>query len=639
MSRQRCALALWGLALGCLGPAQAQETQSDPPGRAARLSDAEGSVSLQPAGVQEWTAAPLNRPLTTGDRLWSDQDARAEVDIGSAVVRMGSNTGIAFFNLDDRTAQIELTAGTLIVGVRELQEGQRDEVDTPNLAVSLLQPGTYRIEVNEAGDTTLVKVSEGSAQVEGGGQNLTIGMQQMARFTGTQALMYDVATLPAPDDFDAWSAARERGLIGSPSRAYVADAIPGVQDLDANGTWQNTSEYGPVWMPSVALAGWAPYRLGYWAWIAPWGYTWIDAAAWGYAPFHYGRWALWNNGWCWVPGPRHVRPVYAPALVGWVDGGASRGPRVGWFPLGPREVYVPGAPVSGAYVRNVNLTNTKQLSSADVTRVYPNPPAGLGYVHATPGAVTAVPAAVFNSGGRVGPDSVRLNAAMLAGATLGAIAPAITPARQSVLGPAPQRPVMRPPAVLLNRQVLARTPPPRAPVPFERQVTAIEANAGRPLPRAQLLKLQPPAAAAPVRVLPPSTRAPLAAPRGLTGPEQALGRSALPSAPRETPSRAPGTPSDGALAPAAPASPGAPLRSDRPPASQSAGAAPLRPAPSPATLAPRAAPNRAPVTPPSAPVMTRPPVMTAPPPPPRAEAAATHEGPAHGAERNTPPQR
>src|SRR5947207_2071539 len=95
-------LAFLGLSLLGLGSTWADE--ADPPGRVARLSDLQGSVSLQPAGVQDWAAATLNRPLTTGDRLWADQDARAERDMGDAAPRLGATTGFSFLNLDDHTA-------------------------------------------------------------------------------------------------------------------------------------------------------------------------------------------------------------------------------------------------------------------------------------------------------------------------------------------------------------------------------------------------------------------------------------------------------------------------------------------------------------------------------------------------------
>ena len=515
-----CRLAALAALTLCAWSAQADDT--DPPGRAARLSDAQGSVSLQPAGVQEWTAATVNRPLTTGDRLWSDANSRAELDMGAAVVRLGAMTGFSFLNLDDSSAQIQLTAGTLIVRVREMREGDNYEIDTPNLAVTLQQAGEYRFEVSEAGDATVVKVSEGLAQAAGAGQPLQIGTQQRVTFTGTGQLTADVGTLGAPDELDAWSAARERQLEDSPSREYVADDIAGAQDLDDSGQWQETAQYGYVWTPTVVAIGWAPYRFGHWVWVAPWGWTWVDDARWGYAPFHYGRWVSLNSTWCWVPGPRIVRPVYAPALVGWVRGPAGgsltvTGNTVGWFPLGPHEAYVPGYRVSPRYARNVNITNTTIINNTYITNVYTNPPPNQHYVNNTSAGVTAVPQEVISSGERLAGHTQRVPPALLTDAVAGAVAPAIVPSRASVLGANPVRGTVRPPPALVNRQVLARTPLPRAPVPFDRQVSAIEANGGRPLARADLARLQPAAAAVPVRMVgtPPAPR-PVTNPQGVT---------------------------------------------------------------------------------------------------------------------------
>ena len=492
------------LALFALGAAWAEE--EDPPGRVARLSDVEGSVSLQPAGVEEWAAATLNRPLTTGDKLWTDQNSRAELDIGAAVIRLGATTGFSFLNLDDNTAQMQVTAGALIVRVRHMQGNQTYEVDTPNIALSLQQPGEYRVEVNDAGDTTLVKVSEGQAQAAGGGQSVAVGTQQMIGFTGTDTLSVDRGSLGSPDDLDSWSAGREHQVQDSPSRQYVADDVAGTQDLDNNGRWESTPDYGYVWAPTVVVAGWAPYRFGHWVWIVPWGWTWVDDAPWGYAPFHYGRWVEWNSAWCWVPGPRRLAPVYAPALVAWVGGPAGGvsvafGAHVGWFPLAPREVYVPGYHVSPTYVRNVNITNTTIVNNTYITNVYQNSVTNIHYVNNKPAAVTAVPQNVFTSGQRVGGHAVRLPPAVLAGAPVAAAPPALVPTHQSVLGPNAGRAVARPPAALVSRPVVARTPPPRAPVPFERQVQAIQQNGGRPLARAELARLQPATPVAPVRLI------------------------------------------------------------------------------------------------------------------------------------------
>ncbi len=491
--------------LGGAACTAAPADEVDPPGRAARLSDVEGSVSLEPAGTQDWTAAALNLPLTTGDRVWTDRNSRAELDLGAAVIRLGSTTGFAFLSLGDATAQMQLTGGTLIVRVRDMAADQVYEIDTPNLALSLQQPGDYRVEVSERGDVTVVKVNDGAAQAVGGGQTVAIGEQQQVVFSGTTQLTYSAGNLGAPDELDGWSAAREQQVEDAASAEYVPSDVPGTQDLDNNGTWQEIPEYGYVWTPTTVVAGWVPYGRGRWVWVTPWGWTWVDAAAWGYAPFHYGRWVPCTNRWCWVPGPRRLRPVYAPALVAWVGiPGAEKadapGGNVGWFPLGPNEVYVAPYHVSPAYARLVNVNNTRLVSSTYINHIYEQTGTP-HYVNNRAAAVTSVPQSVFVSGQQVGAHAQHVAPALLAASLVTAAAPAIAPSRQSVLGTNDGRVVARPPAALLRRTVVAHHPPPRAPATFDEQLAAIQANGGRPLARAELAQLQPQTADASVRVV------------------------------------------------------------------------------------------------------------------------------------------
>lgn len=492
------AAALAFLAWGALGIASAQE--ADPPGRAARIGYLEGAVSLEPAGLEEWTAAERNRPLTTGDRLWTDQNAVAELDLGDSVIRLGGMTGFSFLNLDDHFAQLQLTAGVLIVRVWGTTAGNSYEIDTPNLALSLQQPGVYRVEVDEAGGTTTVTVREGQALAIGTDESVPIARQQVMTFVGTTSLSYSAANLVAPDDLDNWSETRDRQEQESPSSQYVADEMPGRDALDDNGRWMQTPEYGYVWMPVVVGAAWVPYRFGHWAFIAPWGWTWIDDAPWGYAPFHYGRWVHLSGVWCWVPGPRRLRPVYAPALVAWT-GRAGPGVEVGWLPLGPHEVYAPAYSVSAGYLRNVNLANTTVPNTNVINDVYQKHTTNIRYLNSTAAAITTVPHDVFTSSQRVSGHSVPVTAATLAGFTTNAAAPAIAPVRQSVLGTGPR--VTRPPSMMVNRPVVAHTPPPRAPAPFEKQVAAIQANGGRPLASSQLAHLEPGVPTAQVRLINP----------------------------------------------------------------------------------------------------------------------------------------
>jgi hypothetical protein len=448
------------LSLLMLGAAVAQD--ADPPGRVARLSFLQGAVSLQPAGQQDWVAAELNRPLTTNDKIWSDaQGSRAELDLGGAVVRLGPDTGFAFLNLDDSAAQMQVSSGTVVVHVRELLDGQSYEVDTPNVALLLDEPGQYRIDVNQTGDTTVVRVSEGQAEASDGHQTVPIPNQEMMSFFGTDQLSMVPGSLGAPDGFDDWSFERDREMEQAASQQYVPPDMVGTEDLDDNGQWQNTPDYGPVWVPTAVAVGWVPYSFGHWAWVSPWGWTWIDDAPWGFAPFHYGRWARWHNSWCWVPGPRNVRPVYAPALVAW--SGSAGGAGVAWFPLAPREVYVPGYRVSGRYVRAVNVTNTTIVDTTYINNVYQNRIGGIRYANSVvPGAVTSVSRNVFTSAQPVNVHRSVLSASQLAQLAPTARAPSIVPIRQSVMGASSPGLARRPPASVLTHPVVARTAPPVA---------------------------------------------------------------------------------------------------------------------------------------------------------------------------------
>ena len=449
------------LSLLMFGVAVADE--GDPPGRVARLSYVQGAISLQPAGQEDWVGAEVNRPLTTSDKLWSDNaGSRAELDIGGAVIRLGASTGFSFLNLDDNVAQMQVTAGTLIVRVRDLLESQTYEIDTPNVALLLDQAGTYRVDVNDSGDSTVVRVSDGQAEVSGGGQTVPVYNQQMVTFTGTDQVSANAGSLGGPDGFDDWSFERDREYNQSPSRQYVAQDVAGTEDLDENGQWENTPDYGAVWIPTAVEVGWAPYSVGHWAWISPWGWTWVDNASWGYAPFHYGRWARWHDRWCWVPGPRHVRAVYSPAMVAWV-GGRAGGAGVGWFPLGPREVYVPGYHVSDRYVRTINVTNTNIVDHTYITNVYRNRVTNVNYVNSrVPGGVTSVSRTVFTSAQPVNAHRMSFPQGQAGRVAASSRPPDIAPVRQSFLGGATHGFGRRPPQAIVNRDVVARTAPPAA---------------------------------------------------------------------------------------------------------------------------------------------------------------------------------
>src|SRR3984957_20087369 len=100
-----------------------RRADDDPPGRVARLNYMQGSISFQPGGETDWVQANPNRPLTTGDSLWTDKDSRGELHIGSSSIRIAAETVITFLNLDDRTVQIQLAQGSMNINVRRLDGG------------------------------------------------------------------------------------------------------------------------------------------------------------------------------------------------------------------------------------------------------------------------------------------------------------------------------------------------------------------------------------------------------------------------------------------------------------------------------------------------------------------------------------
>jgi FecR protein len=502
----------------------------DPPSRVARLSYASGQVSFSPSSTDDWVSAVTNRPITTGDKLWTDQNSRAELHIGSAAIRLGDQTGFSFLNLDDRVAQIRVTEGTIGLRVRRLGPEETFEIDTPNLAFSVLRPGRYRISVNEAGDTTIISVREGEGEVTGGGSAFTLHPDQQGYFTGSDTLNPDIQPIAPEDGFDSWCNERDLREDHAVARRYVSDDVIGYEDLDEYGGWRPVPQYGTVWFPHVSVVGWAPYRFGHWVWVSPWGWTWVDDTPWGFAPFHYGRWVFVGGGWGWVPCPppvvavAYVRPVYAPALVAWVGGphfaagiafggGFAAGVNVGWFPLGPREVFVPSYPVSRTYINNVNISNTT-VNQTVINNYYNNTVVNknvtvnnVKYVNqGVPGAVTATSGHAFSSAQPVGRNLVAVNQHEVASAPVAVNAPAVVPPKQAVLGAGAATSV-HPPAALESRAVVAKTTPPPPAPPFNARQAAIEKNQGRPLSVSQAQQIetsQNHANIAQVRMAPPA---------------------------------------------------------------------------------------------------------------------------------------
>lgn len=485
-----CALA-W-LILSATISTAADNSGDDPPDRVARLAYLQGAVSMQPAGSDDWTEAAINRPLTTGDKLWVDRSSRAELQAGSANIHVDQATGFSFLELSDDVLQMRVTDGAINVNVRRLREAEVIEIDTPNAAVTVTEPGEYHIEVSDDGANTIVKNYSGECEVADNNRHITrVRAHQQVNVSNDENSFIARGAFEPRDDFDAWANDRNQRYQRSVSARYVSPDVIGYADLDDQGDWISERDYGYVWYPTHVAVGWSPYRFGHWAWVAPWGWTWVDDAQWGFAPFHYGRWALVRNRWGWVPGPMRVRAVYAPALVAWVGSpglsvSVSIGSGIGWFPLAPREVYVPGYRCSERHLRNVNYANTVIVNRTLINNVSVNHATHVNYAYGrNPRAVTVVQRDTFVGARPVHNHMVTVKDRELRAWRTQDSAPAIAPDRASALGPRWNASTSRNMNGWRDREVVARhMPPSRA--SFAQEQQAIRANAGRPTGRNEL---------------------------------------------------------------------------------------------------------------------------------------------------------
>jgi len=506
--------------LPVLSPALAAQDKSstagDPSSRVARIGLLSGGVSFQPSGDTAWSAATLNYPMTMGDRIYADRGARAELQVGAVTVRAGDLADLTLTDLTDQLLQLGLTQGTIRLSVYQLDPGDSIEVDTPHGAMTVLEPGEYRIDAPPDDSAMTVSVADGRLQWTAGGVAQEVPAGQAIRVSGINPIQVASVAPPAPDAFDRWSDGRDAALKSSPSAKYVSRDIPGYEELDAAGSWRLDPVYGPVWFPGTVPPGWAPYRYGHWVWIEPWGWTWVEGERWGFAPFHYGRWAYLRGSWGWLPGPVVTRPCYAPALVVFVNG-SSFGAQA-WFPLGPDEPYYPWYHHDADYARRVNVTNLRRVTDPDrFTNVaYID---RIPYRNRGPG-LTAVPTSGFEGRGPVAGRMLREPAQRFATAPV-APHPLVVPGTVSAAGGFPRprpstghrptwvtappprtaHPVVPSQPLVVRREVptpkpatapvliTRRTPPPPS-VPFPQRQKAMQPGDGRPLEPQQIDNLR-----------------------------------------------------------------------------------------------------------------------------------------------------
>lgn len=358
----------------------------DPPGRVGSITLLAGPVTMVDLATGSREEALLNWPVTGGWRIETGRAARAEVRIGSTALRLDDDTTVDFARLDDQFIQIAVLRGSVSLRLRNREVLGEIEVLTQRERMVFHDVGSYRIDVDRPAGLTLVTAFSGRVRVDINRSTFFVSTGQRGELAASPMVSFEISGAVA-DRFDEWVAVRDAREDSIRSAAYVSRETTGVEQLDEYGDWRTVEEYGPVWFPRGMPATWAPYRFGRWVWVSPWGWTWIDEAPWGFAPLHYGRWVVVGGAWGWFPGVVVARPVFAPALVAWFGApgvSVTVGAPIGWFPLGPREVYVPVHRHTPRYLRVVNVQHVPNVSAVTIVQT-PR------YVHRHPDRSTWVP--------------------------------------------------------------------------------------------------------------------------------------------------------------------------------------------------------------------------------------------------------
>jgi hypothetical protein len=516
--------AAGGFALALL----ASTALADPPGRVGRVSAVEGDVSFLPPGEQDWTYASRNYPVTEGESFWTGDEGRAQLQVGVMEVSADSDTEVDVLALTYGQTRLSIPQGSINLHLWELPRGGV-ALATPAGDVLINAPGDYRLDVgamNDDGSYPPVEITvfQGDASAPAPEGYMDVGDGSAAViYAGYDPQMTDVQDA----SIDDWARQRESREQWRDQADY-SPGLTGYDELAANGDFSDDPDYGRVWYPNAVPADWAPYRYGHWAYVAPWGYTWIDDQPWGFAPFHYGRWVQVEGRWGWVAGAPTREPVYAPALVAFIGG---FGGSIGWIPLAPNEVFRPTYQVSETYIRQVNITNvnTTVINNITVNRV-----TNVTELRNARAAVAVRPETLA-SGAAVGRSAAPVRPEMLANAKPAAASPELLPR------PAPVARLGG--ATVAERATRPAAPPPQRLQAVRAAVAAQPRQSTRPptIPGARVSPPAPRPAGAPAFIAPAQIKHPAA--QGLSpAPTRRLGSPPVTRPMLPTPNSAPPAP-------------------------------------------------------------------------------------------------
>ena len=319
--------------------------------RVARVSLLKGEAQIKREGSEEWERVTVNLPLTQGCEIVLNNDSRMEIQLDSRnYLRVDEGARIKITTLNDDGVALSLIAGTAMLRIGEFDANRNFfEVDAPRTTVAVKSKGSYRIDAGDDNSTEvrLTVTDGGEARLYSESSGFTVRSNRSATLylIGDRAGEWETSAAARGDAFDRWNADRDEAIAkrlknSHFGRFYDNDQY-GAEELDDNGEWVHTAEYGYVWRPyrnvTARYRDWSPYRYGHWRWFPPYGWTWVNDEPWGWVTYHHGRWVFHAGYWHWSPysAYRWRRSWWRPAFVTIV---VYNG-RTCWYPMTYYSVY------------------------------------------------------------------------------------------------------------------------------------------------------------------------------------------------------------------------------------------------------------------------------------------------------------
>jgi hypothetical protein len=276
---------------------------------------AEGDVFL---ADKPYTMSPTQFGEVKENMVFRTEEGKAEILLPPGVFfRMGEKSSIKMISNRLVDTRLELLAGSAVMEIVDVDKGAAVTLVDKNATITLAKAGIYRFDAEPA----QLKVYKGSADVEIGGQTVTVQGGKMLPLGGAVAVAekFDVAST---DSLDHWSRRRAE-VVASANVSAAKQAHYGTMGSAdpcmggyGSGTYGNNGPYGT-----------GPYGrpLGTWGYNPWYGFgTYIPCNGRLNSPYGYAMWspmAAYRQFYA-------PRPVYTPN-PGFGGGGFGNYPTAG----------------------------------------------------------------------------------------------------------------------------------------------------------------------------------------------------------------------------------------------------------------------------------------------------------------------